>query len=109
MVDFGSPRACCGEHHQTLDNGRGDVHVGQPNHGPASERRLEVFLHVGDEARRAIVAPLDPDAALDLDERAAREVGEVGSPAPAQVEAIFALEGRTAEGFPVKGELSFKL
>ncbi len=52
----------------------------QPDHPPACERGLQVFFQVGGETRTAVVAPVHVDATLDLDERAAGHVGEVGPP-----------------------------
>lgn len=59
------------EGHQPLDDMAGYVDISQAKDGPTCQCRLEVFVHVGDESRRAIVATMDPDTALDLDERAA--------------------------------------
>ena len=42
------------------------MHIGEANDDPTGESCLEILFHVGDESSRAVVAALDPDAALDL-------------------------------------------
>ena len=66
---------------QALKDRRGEMNIGQANHGPSGEGCLEILVHVGDEAGSAVVASLDPDAAFDFDERSARLVSEVSPPA----------------------------
>lgn len=107
-MDFGSVAARHHEAYQPLDNGGGDVHIGEANDDPTGEGCLEILLHIGDESGRTVVATLDPDPALDFDEGVTGWVGEVGPPAPALVEAVFAFEGWAAEGCPVEGELCFE-
>jgi len=51
----------------------------QPDHPPTSQCGLQVFFEIGGETRAAIVTAVHVDAALDLDERPARQVGEVGT------------------------------
>jgi hypothetical protein len=59
------------------------VHIGEANDDPTGKGCLKILVHVGDETGRPVVAALDPDPALDLDEGVTSEVGEVGSLPPA--------------------------
>ncbi len=94
---------------QSLDDWRCDVNIGEAHDAPTGKRGRKVFVHVGHKTRRAIVSSLDPDAALDLDERATWEMGEVCAPTALLIEAVFAFKCRAAEGVPVEGELGFEL
>ena len=42
------------------------MNIGEAEDAPTGQGGLVVFLHVGDEARSAVVASVDPDAAFDL-------------------------------------------
>lgn len=94
--------------HEPLDDWCGDLRGREPHDRPASEERFEVFLGVGDEASGAIVATLDVDAALDLDERPALDVREVCAPFTLRVKAKLALKFGTAERSPAEGEFRFE-
>ena len=59
---------------QSIDYGQGDLVGTEPEDAPAAEARLDVFLQVGVETSGAVVASIDPDAALDLDEATARQL-----------------------------------
>ena len=107
-MDFASVAARHHKAHQPHDNGGGDVHIGKANDDPTGEGCLKILFHVGDESCRAVVAALDPDAALDFDEGVTGWVGEVGPPTPGLFESVFAFEGWAAEGCPVEGELGFE-
>ena len=85
-----------------------DVLASEADHRPSGQRCFEIFFDVGDEACGAVVAAVDENAALDLNERAAGEMGEVGAPPAVRVKAELAFEGRTTGGLPVEGELGFE-
>ena len=53
------------------------------------QRALQVLFRVGGESRPAVVAAVYVDAALDLDQGLARQVGEVGPPLANRVEPEF--------------------
>ncbi len=93
-----------------LDVGRGDLRRGEADDAPAGKKRFEVFLGVGDEPRTAVVtaAAGEVDATLDLDERAALDVREVGTPFPFGVKDELALQLRPAQPAPVEREFRFK-
>ena len=95
---------------EALDDRRGDLLFSQPHNGPASEERLDVFRGVGDETRSAIVptTAFDEHAALDLENRFARDVCEVCAPFALRVKDEFALQIRAVEAAPVEGELRFE-
>ena len=95
---------------EALDDRRADLFFRQPHDGPAAEERLDVFRGVGDETGGAIVpaTAFDEHAALDLEDRFARDVGEVCAPFALRVKDEFALQLRAAEAAPVEGELCFQ-
>jgi len=86
----------------------GELAFREPDDRPPGERSLEVFLDVGQESLRPIVPALNPNSALDLDERPARKVGEVRTPAAAGVEQQFLVKGRTVCCSPEEGEPGFQ-
>ena len=59
---------------------------------PAVQSCFEVFFGVGGKTLWPIVAPLDVDAALDFDERAALDMGEIRAPLARRVESELALQ-----------------
>ena len=69
-----------------LDHRRGDLKLREAKDAPAVQSRFEILLGVGGEALRSVVATLDVDAALDLDERAALDMGEISAPLAFHVE-----------------------
>lgn len=87
-----------------------DLRLGEPHDVPADEKRLQIFLGVGDEPGGAIVpaAAFDEDAALDLDQGSAFDVGEIRAPFPFCMEHELALQLRPAEPAPVEGEFGFE-
>ena len=95
---------------EALDDRGCDLLFRQPHDRPAGEERLDVFCGVGDETRCAIVpaTAFDEHAALDLDDRFARDVGEVCAPFALRVKDEFALQFRALEAAPVEGELCFE-
>ena len=95
---------------QPLDIGRADLRVSEADDAPAGQERFEVFFGVGDEARAAIVtaAAFDVDPALDLDEGAALDVGEIRAPFALGVKSELALQFRATERPPVERELRFE-
>ena len=64
----------------------------QAQDSPAVQSRFEVFFGIGGKTLRSVVAALDVDAALDLDERAALDMGEIGAPSARWVESEIALQ-----------------
>ena len=54
------------------------------------------------------MAALDTETALDLDQAAAFQVGEIGPPAALGVETELALQGRAVEGSPEEREPGFE-
>ena len=70
---------------QPPDMVRGQLVWPESYHPPPRQRRLQAFLQVGGKSPCPVVATVDVDAALDLDERPARQVGEVGPPLPDRV------------------------
>jgi len=106
---FGGGASCAGEEgNDTGNRGGCQFPFRKPEHTPAGQGRLEVFLDVAQEPHGAVVAALDENAALDFDERAGREVGEVGSPAAWRVEAEFLFEVRATRSFPEVQEAGFE-
>ena len=95
---------------EALDDRGGDLLFRQPHDGPAAEERLDVLRGVGDETGCAIVpaTAFDEYAALDLEDRFARDVGEVCAPFAFCVKDEFALQFRAAEAAPVDGKLCFE-
>ena len=67
-------------------------------------------FEVREEARRSIVPATtgDVNSALDLDQRAALDVGEICTPLARRMEAIFAFEQGAAERLPVEQEPLFQ-
>ncbi len=87
---------------------KGEVNIGEAEDAPTGQGGLVVFFHVGDEARSAVVASVDPDAAFDFDERARGDVGEVGAPLARWVEPKFPFECGTLNGEPEEFEAAFQ-
>lgn len=58
----------------------------EAEHLPASQPRFEILLQVRVEAGGAVVAAVHPNAALDLNQCARRQVGEVSAPSTFRVE-----------------------
>lgn len=87
-----------------------DLRLGEPHDVPTGEKRLQIFLGVGDEPGGAIVASatFDENAALDLDQRPAFDVGEIGPPFPFCMEHELTFQLRATEAAPVEGELCFE-
>ena len=85
--------------------------VGQTQDSPASQRGFEILFRVV----RVTCSPgmsataTDEDSALDLDQRAAVQVGEVGTPFPRRVELVFTLKRGTLGDTPEELELGFEL
>ncbi len=84
------------------------MNIGEAKDAPTSQGGLVVFLHVGDEARSAVVASVDPDAAFDFDESARGDVGEVGAPLARWVKTEFPFERGTLNGEPEEFEPAFQ-
>ncbi|MEQ1852755.1 MAG: hypothetical protein ABMA01_14335 [Chthoniobacteraceae bacterium] len=82
--------------------------LGEPQDAPSVQRRLQILLGVGGEALWAIVAALDVDAALDLDECAAIDVGEIRAPLALSVKSKLPLQRRSTERLPVELEAAFQ-
>ena len=95
---------------EALDDWGGDLRRGEPHDRPTREKRFEVFLGVGDKACDAVVTTDtgEMDAALDLDQRAAFEMGEVRAPFPRRMKLEFQRQFRSAEAAPVEGEFRFE-
>ncbi len=74
---------------QSFDGGQGDLVGAKAEDAPAARVHLEVIPQVGVDSGSAVVATVGPDAALDLDEAAALQVGKIGPPAAFVVEAKF--------------------
>lgn len=91
-----------------FDGRCGDLKLREAEDAPAGQCRLQILLGVGGEALRAIVAALDVDAALDLDERAALDVGEVSTPFALSVKSNLSLQRRSTERLPVEQETAFQ-
>jgi len=104
------PRADVNAHapDDPLDVRRGDLRLGEPHDVPAGQRPFQILLGVGGEPLWAVVAAPNPDAALDLDQRPAFDVGEVRAPFALSVKAKLALQRRAAERLPEEGELRFE-
>ena len=88
----------------------GDLLLGESDDRPSGEERFEILLGVGNEAGGAVVAAaaIDEDAALDLDQRPALDVGEVGPPFALRMKSKLALQLRPAKSAPVERELRFE-
>jgi hypothetical protein len=110
------------------------VNIGEAEDAPTGQGGLVVFLHVGDEARSAVVATVDPDAAFDLtrslplvspfglpggrlpracpgawfNECAGGDVGEVGAPLASWVKSEFPFERWPLNGEPEEFEAAFE-
>ena len=91
-----------------LDHRRGDLQLRQAKDTPALQRRFEILLGILRETLRTIVAALDVDAALDLDERATLDVRKVRAPFSLRVKDEFAFQLRAAEAAPVELKLRFE-
>ena len=83
--------------------------IGEAEDAPTGDGGLVVFFHVGNEAGGAVVATLEPDSALDLDECARGEVCEVGAPFAFRVELELADEFWAVNGVPEEFEAAFEL
>ena len=103
-------RAPCDAPDDPLYVGSGDLRLGEPHDVPAGQERCEVFFGIGNEPGGAIVpaAAFDENAALDLDQRPAFDVREIGPPFPFCMEHELALQLRPAESAPVEGESGFE-
>ena len=84
------------------------MNIGEAEDAPTGQSRLVVFLHVGDKARSAVVASVDPDATFDFDECARGDVGEVGAPLARWVKTEFPFERGTLNGEPEEFEPAFE-
>lgn len=95
---------------QPLNEWRRDLRLREPDDIPAGQKRFDVFGGVRDEPGGAIVAPtaLDVDAALDLDQRPAFEMGEIGPPFSLRVKDELTPQLRSAEPAPVESEFRFE-
>ena len=106
------PRADVNAHapDDPLDVRRGDLRLGEPHDVPAVQERFQILLGVGDEPGGAIVASpaFDENAALDLDQRPAFDVGEIRAPFALSVKSKLAIQRRAAERLPEEGELRFE-
>lgn len=80
----------------------------QPKNAPAIQRSFEILLGVGSEALRTVVAALNVDAALDLDQRPALNMREIGAPFARRMEPKFTFQLGTTERLPEKEEFSFE-
>lgn len=85
---------------ESLDALQGQFLGSKPHHAPTGQGRLEVFFKVGSESRRAVVATIDVDAALDLDERAGTNVGKVSPPFSDRMKSKFLLQFRAVQLLP---------
>jgi hypothetical protein len=85
---------------QALEMFQGQLLWPESHHAPTGQRRLEVFLKVGSESRWAVVATIDVDAALDLDERAGIKVGKVSSPFSNRMKSKFLFQFRAVQFLP---------
>jgi hypothetical protein len=76
------PRAstCPHQGNETFDVGRRQFVRPESYHTPSGQRRFEVFLQIGSEARPAVVSPVHVDSTFDLYQRPAGQVGEIGPP-----------------------------
>jgi len=85
---------------QALEMFQGQLLWAEPHHAPTGQGRLEVFLKVGSESRRAVVATIDVDAALDLDECAGTKVGKVSPPFSDRMKSKFLFQFRAVQLLP---------
>jgi hypothetical protein len=83
-----------------LDRCQIELAFGQPQDHPSGKCGLKVFLDVGQKPLGSIVPPLEPDTALDFDECAGGQMGEIRTPAPTGKEHQLAFEGGTISRFP---------
>lgn len=81
---------------------RGDLQFRQPEDAPTGQRGFEILLGVLGETLWAIVPTLNPDAALDLDERPAFDMGEVRAPATGRVKGELTFKFGATEGLPIE-------
>lgn len=95
---------------QPLNEWRRDLCLREPDDVPSGQKRFDVFGGVRDEPGGAIVAAtaLDVDATLDLDQRPAFEMGEIGPPFALRVKDELASQLRPAEPAPVESEFRFQ-
>lgn len=80
----------------------------QPDHQPAAQGDFEVFLRVLHKPAPTVVPPRNPGTPLDLDQRAARQVGEVSTPFPFRMKPVFTLKRRPIKAPPEEQELRFE-
>ena len=82
-----------------LDVWRGDLQPGEPHDVPAVEERCQIFLGIGYEPGGAIVpaATFDENAALDLEDRPAFDVGKIRTPFSFCMEHEFTFQLRATE------------
>ena len=93
---------------QSLDDWRCDVNIGEAHDAPTGKRGRKVFLQVGHEPCWPVVATPDPDSALDFDQRAAREMGEVSAPTALLIKAELPFKRWAAGCFPKLVEFCFE-
>ena len=81
--------------------------LGEPQDGPALHGGFEILLGVLGVADPSVVPAALPheDPALNFDQGAGREVGEVGPPTAGRVEADFPLQGWASGDAPEKEKL----
>ena len=84
------------------------MNICEAEDAPTGEGGLVVFFHVGNEAGGAVVATLEPDSALDLDECARWEVGEIRAPFAFRVELELADEFGAVNGVPEELEAALE-
>jgi len=96
------------EPHDPLHGFERELAFRETHDSPTCECRLEVFFDVGQESLRPVVSALNPNATLDFDQCAARDVSEVGTPTATGVKDKFLLKGRAVRRPPEEREPGFQ-
>ena len=99
---------CADEADDALDHGRGDLKFREAEDAPSIQCRFEILLGVSGESLRSIVPASNPKTALDLDERSALDVGEVGAPLALGVKPELTFQLWPTERTPVECEFRFE-
>lgn len=90
---FGGKSAVCvpQQGYQPLYVLQRDLIWPETEHATASESCGEVFLQIGVEAGGSVVAAVQPDASLDLNQHTGLHVRKIDPPTPLVMDAVFSL------------------